>query len=165
MVVCSSAHWCRSRQIFGGAKDFCLNFLKLYKKTPKEWPPKEKTTAFHYILGAIFKIKAHQAQFLPKFPPNLPKFPLTCPKKLKKKWPPKKTSALFLGDIFQTWIHIKLFCKGFHTFCPHFHRFCPDFHQIKSFGGALARPAPPPSTPLHRHTEACKCCNPGFKSY
>jgi len=32
--------------------------------------------------------------------------------------------------------------KGFHTFCRNFHRFCQDFHQIKSFGGALARPPP-----------------------
>ena len=34
------------------------------------------------------------------------------------------------------------FCPGFQAFCPNFQVFCPDFWQIKTFGGALAPPAP-----------------------
>jgi len=33
-------------------------------------------------------------------------------------------------------------------FHPDFQGFCPDFQQIKTFGGALATPAPPPPAPL-----------------
>ena len=40
------------------------------------------------------------------------------------------------------------FCESFNRFCPDVQRFCPDFHQIKTWGGALAPPAPPPPTPL-----------------
>jgi len=32
--------------------------------------------------------------------------------------------------------------------CPSSLRFCPNFRQIRTFGGALAPPAPPPPTPL-----------------
>jgi len=31
---------------------------------------------------------------------------------------------------------------GSKRFCPDFMGFCPDFHQIKTFGGAVASPAP-----------------------
>jgi len=36
----------------------------------------------------------------------------------------------------------------FHVFLPGFSLVCLDFQQVKHFGGALAAPAPPPSTPL-----------------
>jgi len=42
----------------------------------------KKTTAFNFILGAFFQIKALQALILPKF------F-LRCSNKNKKTWPPK----------------------------------------------------------------------------
>jgi len=35
------------------------------------------------MLGAFFQIKACKAPLLRKFPPNLLKFPLTCPKRTK----------------------------------------------------------------------------------
>jgi len=50
--------------------------------------------------------------------------------------------------------------SGFHRFAKFvtdfahsytdFAEILPDFHQIKTFGGALAPPAPPLPTPLHR---------------
>jgi len=40
------------------------------------------------------------------------------------------------------------FCPDFQRFCPNVQGFCPDFQQIKTFGGALAPPAPQPPTPL-----------------
>jgi len=45
----------------------------------------------------------------------------------------------------------QLFSKRFHKFCPDLHVFCPDFYQIKTFGVALALPAPLPPTPLTNH--------------
>ena len=114
-------------------------------------------TAFHSILGAFFWIKALQAPFLRKFPPNLPKFHQNC---LKKNWrnvtsKKRNVCTLISGAIFVKSKHIKRFCEGFHTFCPNLHRFCsdfkgffPDFHQIKKLGGELPPPAPPPPTPL-----------------
>jgi len=60
-----------------------------------------------------------------------------------------------LGAIFIKSKHIQWFCQRFHTFRPNFHRFCPDFksfcpdfHKIKNFGGEVATPALPPSTPV-----------------
>jgi len=39
-------------------------------------------------------------------------------------------------------------CSDFQGFCPTLQGFFPDFQQIKTFGGALWPPAPPPPTPL-----------------
>jgi len=55
------------------------------KNTPKKMTTKKKkknknTTAFLFMLGAFFQIKALQASFWPKFSP---KFSLTCPKRAK----------------------------------------------------------------------------------
>jgi len=66
------SHRCRSRQIFGGVKQFCP------KKT-KKWPPKKR---LHMILDAIF-IKSHQAPFLIYF-----------------QGPPKERFHMILGAIF-----------------------------------------------------------------
>jgi len=44
---------------------------------------KTKTMEFLFVLGVCFQIKALQEPFLPKYPPNLPTFPLTCPKRTK----------------------------------------------------------------------------------
>jgi len=43
----------------------------------------KKTTAFPFMLGIFFQIKALQAPFLSKYPPKLLKLPLTCPKRAK----------------------------------------------------------------------------------
>jgi len=40
-------------------------------------------------------------------------------------------------------------CGGFQKFCQDFTGFCLDFHQIKTFGGALAPPAPLPPAPVN----------------
>jgi len=60
----------------------------------------------------------------------------------------KNVCTLILGASFVKSRHIQQFCEGFHILCPNFHRFCRDFHQIKSFGGAVALPAPPSPTPV-----------------
>jgi len=67
----------------------------------------------------------------------------------------KNIGTLILDAIFMKSKHIQRFCETFHKFCSNFHRFSPDFkwffpdfHQIKSFGGAVAPPALPPSTPV-----------------
>jgi len=44
-------HRCRSRRIFGGAKDFCPNSPKLVRKLSKKSDFQKK--ALHVILGAI----------------------------------------------------------------------------------------------------------------
>jgi len=116
---------CSSRQIFGGAKDFCPNFSKFARKTFEATlcenifssRPSFGTTSrkrFHMILqtlGAIFFKSNHVGRhFSPEF---------------------------------------QRFCKGFHRLRPDFHVLCPDFwgffpgfHQFKAFGGAVA-PLPP----------------------
>jgi len=38
--------------------------------------------------------------------------------------------------------------RDFRGFFPDFMGFLPDFHQIKTFGGAVAPPVPPPPTPV-----------------
>jgi len=50
VFVASSNHRCRSRQIFGDAKDFCPNFPKLARKNYKGDLPKKskKTSAFWF---------------------------------------------------------------------------------------------------------------------
>jgi len=73
-------HRCRNKQFLGCVKDFCQNFSKLPKKITSK---KEKNDCISFHFGRIFKIKAHQAQFLSKYPPNLPKYALTCQKKTK----------------------------------------------------------------------------------
>jgi len=40
------------------------------------------------------------------------------------------------------------FCPDFRGFCLELMGFCPDFHQIKTFGGTVSAPAPPPPTPV-----------------
>jgi len=67
----------------------------------------------------------------------------------------KNVCTLILGAIFAkikayTVIlrRVSHICPDFHRFFPDFKEFCPDFHQIKSFGSALAPPAPPPPTPV-----------------
>ena len=67
--------WCRSKQIFGGAKNFCPNFWKLARKKlhKKKWPPKK---SFPVFLGAIF---AQIFKVLLRFSEILWKFSKICP--------------------------------------------------------------------------------------
>jgi len=73
----------------------------------------------------FFHIKARWALYLPVFSGSLPRF------------------SRILHKFSQLLASFQGFCKGFHRFCRNFQGFCPDFHQIKTFGGALASPAPP----------------------
>jgi len=75
-VTSQSEHRCRSRQIFGVAKDFAQISTNLPEKYPKESDlqkinKNKKTTACLFMLGVFFQIKALQAPFLPKYPPKL----------------------------------------------------------------------------------------------
>jgi len=62
-----------------------------------------------------------------------------------------------LGAIFA-----QIFREFVKEFFPDFVEFWPDFHQIKTFGGAVAAPAPSPPTPVTRCTTCKKkrriCC-------
>ena len=51
-------------------------------------------------------------------------------------------------------------------FCPDFQGFCSDFRQIKTFGGALAPPAPPPPAPLLEllRARATTACAPAYST-
>jgi len=99
------------------------------------------------ILGAFFSNQSISSTTFTQISPKLAQISPNLP---------EKTFALpFWALFFKKTKHIKRFCEGLHTFCPNFHRFCldfkrfcQDFHQIKTFGGALSPPAPPPSTPL-----------------
>jgi len=75
-------------------------------------------------------------------------------KRTREKTPTSETKALhvLLGAVgCQFCSDFQGFCEGFHRFCPDFHVFFQDFHQIKTFGGALASPAPPHATPVVQH--------------
>ena len=69
-------HRCRSRQILGGAKDFCPNFTKLARKTlQRKWPPKRNV--YTLILSAIFAKSKHIQRFcegIHTFCPNFSKY-------------------------------------------------------------------------------------------
>jgi len=81
------AHRCSSRQIFEifrGAKDFCPNFPNLSEKNPKNDLQKKR---LHFISCWAHFVKSSDCKqtFLPKFQPNLIKFPLTCPRNMTSK--------------------------------------------------------------------------------
>jgi len=86
-----------------------------------------------------------------------PDSPKLARKTLQKMWPPKKSSPCQFGrHYFQIraccWAPFLLRFSGsfrrLSVICPDFMGLCPDFHQIKTFGGEVAPPAPPPSTPM-----------------
>ena len=128
-------HTCRSRQIFGGAKDFAKISRNLSEKNSKENDLK-KMTAFHSILGAYFSNQSTSSTIFAQISPNLPE------KGLKKHdlQNIRNVCTLISGANFCKINAHKRFCEGFHTFCPNLHRFFPDFkgffphfHQIRIF--------------------------------
>jgi len=87
------------------------------------------------MLGAFFQIKALQALFLPKLPPNMPKFPLTCPERTKKHDLQIKNVCNFIWSAITVKSkHIQRFCEGIHTFCPNFPT---DFARIFTISKVL----------------------------
>ena len=74
-------HWFRSRQSFGGAKDFAQISRNLPEKNSRENHLKEW---LHFILfrAHFFQIKALQAPFLPKFTLTCQKYDLQKKKRL-----------------------------------------------------------------------------------
>ena len=136
-------HRCRSRQLFGGAKDFCPNFPKLARKIlQRKWPPKNDCISFHvcHIFSSQSTSSTIFARISPKFAqisPNLPE------KNLIKTWPQKTSLHFYLECYFCKIEAQKAILQRHSHILPKFpHRFCPDFHQIKNFGGALASPPP-----------------------
>ena len=93
-----TAHRCRSKQIFGGAKDFCLNFPKLARTVvvrllPKnflpqrllryflEWTPKNGLNLFFCKLWApFFEVKQRWSPFLSGLSGILPRYSGILPK-------------------------------------------------------------------------------------
>ena len=119
-------HRIRSRQIFGGAKDFCLNFLKLARKS------------FGPLFVRIFPMKTVFG-IKKSFHVNLHTLRANFFK-------PKHVGRHFCR-IFRKFAQILWgFAKVFIDFAQisadfaDFKEFCPDFYHIKIFGGALAPP-------------------------
>ena len=94
-------HRCRSRQIFGGAKEVCPHFTRsARKKFGTLFMQFSCDFGCHFFkskhIGCHFyQIKANWAPFLLVFLWSVPRY----------------------SEIFE----------GFHKFCPDFHWFCPDF--------------------------------------
>jgi len=66
-------HRCRSRQIFGGAKDFCPNFPKLARKISKANDFKKKLKRLNFILfWAHFSSESTSSTIFAQISPNLP---------------------------------------------------------------------------------------------
>ena len=119
-----AVHRCSSRQIFGGAKNFCPNLPELARKNlQRKWPLKNNCLHSFSCWVHFLNQSTLQAHFLPKLPqisPNLPQ-------KNKKHGLKKKARTLILGAIFIKSKHIQRSCKPLRKFCPTFHRFCLDF--------------------------------------
>jgi len=141
-------HRCRSRQIFGCAKDFAQISRNLSEKTLKKMTSTNDCTSFHF--GCIFSNQSTSSTIFAQISLNLPE------KELKKHDLQKRKRLHFdFGRHFSKIKAHKRFSQDFHTFCPNLHRFFPDFkgffpdfHYIKIFWGGLPPPAPPPPTPL-----------------
>ena len=116
---------CRSRQIFGDAKDFCPNLHKLGRKDflCDSW----LQIFSHKDHEDLLRCDLRKHVFL-RFSANVGCYFLKS----------NNVGRHFCPDS-------QGFCPDFQGFCPDFQGFCPDFWQIKTFGGALA---PPPPTPL-----------------
>jgi len=111
---------------------------------------KRKTTAFHFML-CVFSNQSTSSTIFKQISPNMPKFPLTCPKIFEERL------QFYFGCHFcKIKAHTVILRKCFHTFCPNFRRFCPDFHQIKSFRGVLSHPATSPPTPVMYFPDGCE---------
>jgi len=126
---------CRSKQIFGIAKDFCPNFPKLARKVvvrllPKNLLPQRLLRPFFGATSKkdlhlffckywvpFFEVKQRWAPFLPRFSGILPRYCGILP--------------------------------GFSGILPKFSGILPGFSTNQNFGGELAPPEPPPPTALY----------------
>ena len=144
-------HRCRSMQIFGGAKDFRLNFPKLArKKLQRKWPPEKR---LHFLVH-FFKSKHNSSTIveLAQISPNLPE------NNKIKIWPPKekKTSApWFWVPFLKNQSAYSDFANVFTNFAKistDFARILSDFVRIftksKVFGVRLHPLQPPPPIPV-----------------
>jgi len=143
-IVVGTGKFLRVRRIFAQISP------NLPDKNSKE-NDRQKNWCISFHVGHIFQIKALQAPNLPKFPPNLSKFPLTCPKRTKWKHDHQKEKnvcTLILVAISIKSKHIKRFCESFHTISRDFKGFFSDFQQNQKFWGCACTPAHPPPRPV-----------------
>ena len=128
-----STHWCRSRQIFGGAKDF--------SKISLNFPEKkfQKKRLHFFLCWAHFLNQSTSSTIFAQISPKLAQSSPNLPEKNQiKTWPPKRQKSLHFdfGCHFckiKALNHLQRFCERFHKFCPNFHRFSrilSDFARI-----------------------------------
>jgi len=72
-------HRCRSRQLFGGAKNFCANFRKFARKNPKKMIPKKTKKQLHFT-GRIFSSQGASSTIFAQISPKLAQISPTLPK-------------------------------------------------------------------------------------
>ena len=130
-------HRCRSTQIFGGAKDFCPNFLKLARKYLDHF------LCEYFLMKTVFGMKKIFHVILHTLGATFFK--------------PKHAGHHFCGICREFAQSFRGFAKVFTDFAQisadfaDFQEFCPDFHHIKTFEGALA-PSPPYTTDISKST-------------
>jgi len=102
-------------------------------------------------MGAFFQIKAFQAPFLPRFPPNLLKFPQLARKRYNKNMTSQKSMHFeFRRHFCEIKAHTAIL-RRFSHILPKFPQIFPGFSPNQKFWGTLAPRAPPCTTrtPLH----------------
>jgi len=116
-------HRSNSRQMFGGAKDFCPNFLK---RARKNFGPH---LCEYFLVMTVFGIKKGFHVILHTFVTNF----------FKPKHVGRHFCHIFreFAQIFRGFPRLSQISADFSDF----QEFCPDFHHIKTFGGALAPPS------------------------
>ena len=101
-------HRCRSRQIFGGAKDLCPIFLKLPRKN---FGP---LLCEYFLMKTVFGMKKVFMWFCTR-------------------WGPIFFKSTHVGRHFCP--YFQRVCPDFQGYCQGFHIFCPDFRGFCRFSG------------------------------
>jgi len=135
LLACSQQHRCRSRQMSGGTKDFYPNFPKLARKV---------------FVRFSFCHEDHEDLLLCDLQNNgVHVFFCKCWAlffEVKQRWAP------FLSIFSRNFAQI---FRIFSRFSAYFQGYFPDFRQIKTFGGCVCTPAPPPPAPLLIEPSTC----------
>jgi len=124
-------HTCRSKQIFGVAKDFCPNFPKLAQKVVVHLLP---TDFLQHRSRRLFIV------WLPK----KEVFNLFFCKRRAPCFEVKQCWAPVLPRCSGICIDIQGYCPDFQRFCPNVQGFCPNLTN-PNFCGCACIPCTPPS--------------------
>jgi len=130
---------------FGGCEGFCPNFPKLARrKLQRKWP---QINRLHFIsIWANFSNQSTSSTILPKFTPNLPEFPLTCPKKLNKHHLQKTKHLPFeFGRHFCKIKEQEEILRRFSHTLPKFTQILPGFSLNQNLWGCACIPCTPTS--------------------